>query len=296
MIYDRAYMNEPDFRRPWSLSFVLVLVNTAVFALDLLARLSPASPLARFFGVLQLFPGDIARGWIWQLLTFQFLHGGLLHLVLNCATLYIFGRMLESTLGPRVFLVFYLGCGAFGGLFQTLFCWVFPTHFGPGPFVGASAGVCGLVAAFAVLNRNVPVTSFQAILPITMPAQYLLVVEAVISVLGMLDPGSRIAHAAHLGGMVAALASFKLRPWLDFNRWHWPRIRRAPAHPELVKTTVVFGGTPRRQRPSPGDGRSTPDFIREEVDPILEKISAHGIQSLTERERRILDQARARME
>jgi hypothetical protein len=52
----------------------------------------------------------------------------------------------------------------------------------------------------------------------------------------------------------------------------------------------------RRRDNSPGDARSTPDFIREEVDPILEKISAHGIQSLTERERRILEQARARIE
>lgn len=289
-------MSEPPLQRRWSISLVLVAVNVAVYVLEMLARLSPTSPLARVFACLPLSAGDIARGWLWQFVTFQFLHAGLLHLCLNCLTLFIFGRLLEALFAPRAFLALYLGCGAIGGLFQTLCCWAVPAHFGSGPLVGASAGVFGLVATFAILNRDTLITSFLAFLPITMPAKYLLAFEAVVALLGMLDPRTQVAHAAHLGGMIAAVVCLKARTWIDLNRLRVPRPRRFRAPPELVGTTALHGPEHRRQSAPAGDPRSTPEFIREEVDPILEKISAHGIHSLTERERRILELARARIE
>ncbi|HNQ90422.1 MAG TPA: rhomboid family intramembrane serine protease [Verrucomicrobiota bacterium] len=297
MLYDRQYMREATYHRRWALSTILVLANVAVFALELLARLSPDGALNLVMGYLPLYPADLARGWVWQLLTFQFLHAGPFHLLINCAMLYMFGRSLEQSLGPRRFLTLYFASGVCGGLLQAICSWSFPRHFGAGATVGASAGVFGLIAAFAFLNRETRITTLLAfIIPISMRAKYLLIVETVIAVLGMLERQSGIAHAAHLGGMLAALAFLVAdRYWyrLSLPR-RGPRFA-APPEPELVAASRVRA---RQEDPSTAAG-NTPappaDFISREVDPILEKISAHGIQSLTERERRILEQARARM-
>lgn len=308
MLYDRQYMREEPYRTRWALSTILVLANVAVFALELLARLYPEGALNLVMGYLPLHPADLARGWVWQLVTFQFLHAGPFHLLINCAMLYMFGRGLEHTLGPRRFLALYFVSGVCGGLLQAACSWSFPRHFGAGATVGASAGVFGLIAAFAALNRETRITTLLAfIIPISMKAKYLLIVEAVIAVLGMLERQSGVAHAAHLGGMLAALAFLQAdRYWyrLSLPR-RGPRLA-APPEPELViasryrarredPSTSTTAGSPPAPPAPPAPPTPPADFISREVDPILEKISAHGIQSLTERERRILEQARARI-
>jgi hypothetical protein len=81
------------------------------------------------------------------------------------------------------------------------------------------------------------------------------------------------------------------------NDWRFPKInfRRAPRPRELVNAPA--GSFWKKAKPRPDDEPPLPtgDFITKEVDPILDKISAHGIQSLTDRERRILEAARAKM-
>lgn len=299
---DRSYMRDARYRGAWPVSVILILVNVAFFALALIAQLVPKSSLSALLGVMALYPTDLLHGWIWQLLTFQVLHAGPLHLLLNCAMLYMFGRPVEDTLGRGAFLQLYVAGGAVGGLLQALFGLLFPAHFGLGPVVGASAGVFTLIAAFAVMNRDLPITTLLAfIIPVTMRARYLLVVEAVIAVLGMLDRQSGIAHTAHLGGMIAGMVYIlyiRPRSWPSWTVLRTLRRSRPIATPvprELVRAPVGrVAAAPQRAaaRPEP---MPSGDFISAEVDPILDKISAHGIHSLTERERRILELARARM-
>ncbi len=62
----------------------------------------------------------LRHGFVWQLLTYQFMHGGLLHLLLNCWAIYVFGREVEETLGRNSFLTLYFTSGVIGGLFQAL--------------------------------------------------------------------------------------------------------------------------------------------------------------------------------
>ena len=244
------------------------------------------------------------RGHIWQLLTFQFLHGSLWHLIGNLMGLWFFGRLVENILGTSRFLVAYFGCGVVGGLLQSALMVLFPTHFGLFVF-GASAGVMGVFAIFARLESGSEIR-LNFILPIR--AGVLLWITVGISLFFTLVPSPRgggTAHAAHFGGILAGLAWVKLGWHRDFIVLPWENLlgrlrfwRPFQAHSrkqELVRAALA------RSRPWRSAGvKAEPDlapeeFISREVDPILDKISAHGIQSLTERERKTLADAQKKM-
>jgi membrane associated rhomboid family serine protease len=213
-------MREPALWRPWPLTIWLVIANAAAFVLQMLADdvFPPASrfsvsPVDQFFA---LSLGGLQRGFIWQLVTFQFMHGGWLHLFLNCWAIYVFGRVVEAALGRRVFLLLYLGSGVLGGLLQMLGAWAVPKQFG-GEVVGASAGAFGLVATFAVLHPEHPLTVLLFFLiPIRLRAKSLLFVCGVLAALGLVSPGlanlmfmGNVAHAAHLAGMLTGIAGVR---------------------------------------------------------------------------------------
>jgi len=207
----------------------------------------------------------------------------------------MFGREVEEATGKPRFLALYFASGVVGGLLQAGGGLLWPGHFG-GAVVGASAGAFGLVAAFAVLYPERPLTLLLFfVLPVTLRARYLLLLSALLALFGIAFPGDHIAHAAHLGGMLTGV--FFIRQASRWH-WHWRRLGKPDHRPpprELVeahsrKTTVW-----RRPQPGADAGLPTEEFLSREVDPILDKISAHGIQSLTERERKILETARARI-
>jgi membrane associated rhomboid family serine protease len=304
MLENRDYMRAQPDADHWSgrlsAALWLVIVNVVFYTAQLVVPAVVGSQNVALETYLALHPADVLHGEIWQLLTFQVLHAGPFHLLINCAMLYIFGRSVETALGRARFFILYFGSGVVGGTLQVVLSLLFKEHFGfieglgwP-PVVGASAGVFGLIAAFATLYRDTPVTMLVAfIIPVSLKAKYLLLVELILAVLGMLDAGSNVAHAAHLGGMLAGI--FYVRYLSQWN-WHWPRlrgnVRRVPSR-ELVNVTAAKAqGWPNL----PGDPISPEEFISREVDPILDKISAHGIQSLTERERQILEAARRKMD
>jgi membrane associated rhomboid family serine protease len=250
-------------------------------------------------GWLALSKEGLAHGRVYQLITFQFLHGGLFHLLGNMIGLYFFGRTMEAMLGSRGMLKLYLASGTIGGLLQVSLGFAFPNYFGT-PVVGASAGVFGLIAAFATHAPDDPITLLIFyILPITFPAKFLLIGEGVIAVLGVIGPlirvdfESGVAHAAHLGGMLTGIV--------------WIRAMMSPNPPFQFLRSVAKRPTLKRDSPAPVAKRGWKaakkkqeelppgEFISREVDPILEKISAQGIQSLTDRERQILQAARSKM-
>ena len=283
-------MRRPAFGSLWSATLVLVVANVVVFILqEVLYRFS-AFPVDGWFA---LSVDGLRHGFVWQLLTFQFMHGGWLHLGFNCLVIYFFGRELEETLGRPGFLTLYFSSGVIGGLFQALAGVLLGGFFAATVF-GASAGAFGLVAAFATLYPERPLMLFP--FPISMRAKYLLLFSALLAVLGLGLRMDNIAHAAHLGGMLAGVVF--VRYALHWNwRWHWPRLQRPrsqPARPLVHaqrRTSALWG-----QKPGGVDEDLPADeFLSKAVDPILDKISAHGIQSLTERERRILETAREKM-
>lgn len=157
----------------------------------------------------------------WQLLSYGFLHGGLLHLAFNAFALYMFGAPIEQLWGSRPFLVYYLVCVVGAALAQLATqAWLMPD--GPMiPTVGASGGVFGVLLAFGMMYPH------QRILllfpPIPMPAWLFVIGYGVLElVLGLSQPGSNVAHFAHLGGM--AIGFVLIQYWRGKLPWRPRRI------------------------------------------------------------------------
>jgi membrane associated rhomboid family serine protease len=294
MLDDRPYMRTP-YRPGKSMTTILLITLAACFLVQsILEGLNTREDWVMDWLALSSY--GLAHGRIYQLLTFQFLHGGIMHLLMNMIGLYFFGRAVEQMLGSMGMLKLYLASGVVGGLLQVALAFAFPHTFGSA-VVGASAGIFGLIAAFATRAPDEPITILVFFfLPVTFKARVLLIIEACIASAGVLGPllprpmfASDIANGAHLGGMLTGIAWIRWgmmsRPALNFWRRRQPR--REPARIALKRASRSTGRKAEEVPPA--------EFISREVDPILEKISAHGIHSLTERERQILEAARSKM-
>ena len=297
MIYDRDYMREPEHRPPSATTGLLVVLGACflVQAVFYLASSFPF-PLIDTFG---LSLRGIKQGHYWQLLTFQLLHSfpSPWHVLGNGLVIYFFGRTVESILGPARFLTAYITGGVLGGLLQLS---VFALNPGTGgiPVVGASAGAATLIAIFCRLFPEREACVVIYFFPVRIRARYFLWAALAISGWGSLFAWSGVAEAAHLGGLLFGIA------WVSASQEDGV-LRTAG-----VRVKAVFGRRPvrritdssaRRRKlefdaPTEKPEASAPgEFISREVDPILDKIAAHGIHSLTDREKRILEAARDRM-
>ena len=273
------------------MTMVLLVVNVVAFIVQTAVERFSSFPINAYFA---LSVEGLRHGYVWQLLTYQFMHGGVLHLLLNCWMIYVFGREVEETLGRNSFLTLYFTSGVIGGLFQAL-AGLLPIEAFAHPVVGASAGASGLLAAFAVLYPERPLMLLLFfIIPVSMRAKFLLLFGGLVTLFGLVFPTGNIAHAAHLGGMLAGIVFVR---YAIHWHWQWPRLRRTrpPPRRSLVKaprrTSAQWGqSTARADEDLPPE-----EFLSKAVDPILDKISAQGIQSLTERERKILETAREKM-
>ncbi len=315
MLDDRPYMRpeEPRFRapsmqQPWSGWAILLTINIVVFLLQLL--LDPNSLSAR----MDLFAKSIVGRWLavdsgqisWllpmQLFTYQFLHGSVIHLLMNGLGLFFIGRALESAIGRREIIGLYLVSGIIGALFQLGFAALFPDQFA-GPMVGASAGVFGFIGVLARLfpHREVYLLLFF-VMPLRMKLHWifwgsLAIAIVSISIAIRTPTGDQVAHAAHLGGLLYGafyVAILVRNGGLMRFLLGMPRIRFVSDDPAKGS-----GATRRRswRKPKVVDAAEVAegDFMSREVDPILDKISTQGIHSLSERERKILDKARSKM-
>ena len=276
------------------MTVVLLAVNVVCFLIQNLAENNTRFPVNQYFA---LSTEGLRHGFVWQLVSYQFMHGGILHLLFNSIAIYCFGRAIEETLGSKTFLQIYFSSGVIGGLVQMLAALLVPNHFNH-PVVGASAGGFGLIAAFATLfpERSLTLLLFF-IIPINMKAKVLLLVSGALAVFGIIVPSDSVAHAAHLGGMLAGIAYVR---WIVLSNRapiHWRPFRKTSSVRELVKANSAQRPTWRRSKIATQPVEELPpgEFISREVDPILDKISAHGIHSLTDHERQVLDDARKKM-
>ncbi len=297
MLSDRYYMRRPTYPF-WSVTTGLIMANAAIFFIQLFVERFTQFDTDHY---LALSLAGLKQGYIWQLLTFQFLHANFLHLFFNCLGIYVFGRELEEALGRKSYLTLYLCSGIFGGLLQVGAGALVPVP--PhsawaaqflGHTVGASAGVFGLIAAFAMLapNREFAIYLFF-VLPVTIRAWWLLAGSAALALIGLAFPTNNVASAAHIGGMIAGV--FFIRYAIN---WEWPELRRKPAPLARQKVKVHPGSSALWDHSEGGaedEEMPAAEFLSREVDPILDKISAHGIQSLTAHERKILEAARQKM-
>ena len=204
----------------------------------------------------------LVHGFIWQPLTYMLLHAGLWHILINLLLLWAFGREVEYFIGPRAFAQLYLFAGILGGALWLAFNFATPV-----PLIGASAAVLGCVIAFATLfpERELTFLIFF-VLPVTLRAKYIALIAIALDLVPLLTHQvTNVAHLAHLGGAVVGYFYIKALGYGTTPRWLlWLRTARPRRYP----------------KPTPVP-RSKADFMRHEIDPILDKISREGMQSLT---------------
>jgi membrane associated rhomboid family serine protease len=228
MFENRGYAGERMTRPAAPVTWILLALNAAVFFFQYYAlpRIAPEYWVSlRFEETFALSVEGLKAGHFWQLITYQFMHGGYLHILANSWAIFMFGRVVETSLGMGRMLVIYFTSGVVGGLLQVLGMAVWPSLFGDGPVIGASAAAYGLIAAFVTLfpqQRLLLLLFF--VIPISMRARTLLRVCVGFSVVGIFYPFlngwvdrhlplagtidslfANIGHAAHLGGMIAGV-------------------------------------------------------------------------------------------
>jgi len=181
-----------------TITTLLIAVNAGVFLLQ-----QGAPVLVPAFALWPLGAGFEP----WQLLTYAFLHGSLVHIAFNMFALYMFGAPVERVFGPRRYLIYYLVCVLSAAIVQMLTSSLTGAVY---PTVGASGGVFGLLLAYAIYFPNNRVMLIFP--PIPMPARVFVFVYAALELfLGVTGTQEGVAHFAHLGGLVGGF--ILLRFW-----------------------------------------------------------------------------------
>ena len=246
----------------------LLTITVAAFALQHVLNLVTRGMFTYYFG---LSLEGLRSGMVWQLVTYMFLHGNLMHLLFNMLGLFFMGPETERAMGTRHFLVLYFLSGILGGL-----GWLLISGVSWLPCVGASGAVFGVIGAYAAMFPSRPVTLLLFfVVPITMKAWVMALGLGLLEFYFLFSSNEHgIANAAHLAG---GLSGFVYGVTIS-RRMNFKSIgplfqrRRAPA------LTVLDGGL--AKDPSMAD-----------VDRILDKISKQGMGSLTRGERETLNRA-----
>jgi len=262
---------------------ILIIVNVIVFIIQLLfstissqwgvptmgmspetdgvvhhVRLGPD----RFTTLFWLYqPLAIGKLWLWQLVTYMFLHSvsDPWHIIFNMLVLWMFGSEVEKAMGTRKFLTMYFTAGIFAGIFGCLFT---PNN----PILGASGAIFAVEIAFAMFYPNATIIFF--VFPIK--AKYLVTIFAGITVFNCLMPtGGNVAHFAHLGGLLYGFLFIRYEPRF---------------------TNFIIS----RQNQQKENEYRKEEEVRKVVDALLDKVNRTGMKSLTRRERSYLKNASKR--
>lgn len=234
----------------------LLIINFAVFFAQ---TLGADKVLVKWFS---LYPVSLSAAMqLWRLITYQFLHGGMPHIFFNMLGLFFLGPTLERYWSSKRFLIFYLSCGAAGGLF---YLFLVVTGLLPAlPMAGASGAILGMLAACAILFPHFVVFIFVFPVPIRIAA----IAFTAFYLITLITKGANAGgDAAHLAGMAAGAIYVFSQSW------------RAK-----LKLKIQSG---RLQKKIAAERN-----LQAELDRILQKVHDSGIHSLTSKEKKILEQA-----
>ena len=308
-------MNRYQFNRPTQYrSFFppvikwLLAINVLVFLLDKLILpglvgvyhvpeyAEPITPLSFWGG---LWPVDQPYFYPWQYVTTMFLHAGVFHLLINMFVLWMFGMEIANLWGTKRFLVFYFLCGLGASALHT----AMTPFLGVGAMaVGASGAIAGVVVAYSLLFPD----RLILLMFIPMRAKWVAPFYIGYSVLMGFNNDDNIAHFAHLGGALAGLLLVKTG--LDIiiaNKLPGKKVRKE-FESEPTPRPSPFSRADQRQSANiidarfrevphqpPANAPVSMDFgeNQEQIDTILDKISQHGYQSLTQEEKDLLMEA-----
>ena len=294
----------------------LLIANVVCYLLQLLAG-SLRIDLTDLLGLHFVLADDFR---VWQLVSYMFPHGSLTHLFFNMFSLWMFGGLIERTLGAKRFLTYWMVCGIGAGICQEF--WQTGQYFMEGlnnyPMVntgtaiipmgdylnlwttiGASGACYGVLLAFGMLFPNERIMLLLP--PIPMKAKYFVAGYAAIELISAYASNDNVTHFAHLGGMLFG--------WLLLRYWRtsrnrrpaangWTRWNEPPRTPSLWER--ITSRLRNRRTEQPGNARHTAtrqndyDYnIRrrqeeQRMDELLDKIRQSGYDSLTQEEKQEL--------
>lgn len=310
-LQDRDYMRDTGgFRWPRNLwpdpVTLIVALNIMVFALQhvfgIWGDVVPTRGGGRMIlpsGVLSI--PNLLDGQVWTVLTHLFVHDSAMHLLGTCLATFFTGKAVQSLIGSRHFLHIYFVSGLVGAAAELIVGWLSRDMH---PVVGPSAAVFGTFMALAVMLPQESVTTLvHVIIPVrlrmwtlAMTLLGLSIVFAVLHVTEVLRLG--MLHFAHLGGALAGWWFVRLLgyggPPVTYERMWFERQRREQsqspprAYAGVRKTRKTVDNYEPEVEFAPLSKRQ---IIEQEIDPILDKIAAHGLESLSDEEKSLLSRA-----
>jgi len=245
----------------------------------------------------------------WQVVTYQYMHGGFSHLFFNMFALWMFGMELENIWGSRKFALFYTLAGIAAAIVHLIISPMLglPAH----PTVGASGSSMGILLAFGLTFPKRPILMFPIFIPI--PARWFVILYAGISLVsGLMSSSDGIAHFAHLGGALGGflLLRFGQPIFALLDRWQQSTGSQSPSNGHIINVdyrpvhsrdaeddeaaATYTTPTPRTITPTRFVVDGEP-VSQENLDDILDKISKFGYHNLTAREKFILEEISRQM-
>ena len=291
-IYDRDYYREPQrgftLRTPQTVVATLIIVNAVLFLVNgLLTAGKGPGDLGTISDLLAVSNQTLLRPWLWwQFLTYGFVHASPMHIIFNMIQLWFLGRVVEQHYGRGEFLRLYLVMLVVGSVVWVVSNVIFEPQYQTAVrngvqvqiphiyhLIGASGAVSGVVFLFVLNFPHQTLHLFP--IPIPIKAWVIGVLLIVGNLVGAMNKESNTAFSVHLVGIGFAFLYFRNR-WnlgrLSFGGFSLSRLKRGPR----LKI----------HDPSRSDAQ-----MSREVDRILEKIHRQGEDSLTRKERRILENA-----
>ena len=290
------------FKRPDNGLFRILLINIIFFAVLIILRvvlsLSGAREIYEWILLQVMMPADIGAFLRkpWTLITYMFSHVDFFHILFNLLFLYWFGQLIMEYLGSKKFVNIYVLGGIAGGITYLLIYNLLPYYQAQVPgsvLLGASAGVSAIIVAAATLSPN---HSFFLMFIGPVKIKYIAIFWVVFKSFAGLDGPNAGGELAHLGGaLLGFLYIVQLRNGHDIGYWVSGSLdwigglfsRRSPikvTH-RREKAYTASRTSYRSQQQQTG---SVPKATQEEIDAILDKISAQGYESLTKEEKQKL--------
>lgn len=263
--------------RSGSVVMWLLIINVVVFVVDGILSSGTRVPEWASPFMLGYFSTDKAvfGGQVWRFVTYQFLHGDFFHVLFNMIGLYFFGPMMEQWWGSRRFLAFYLLCGVCGAVPMISFqvAGVFDPVI---PLVGASGALYGVLIGAAALFPHQRVQLIFPPIPMTLRTMaFVFLGISFFSVLAGSNDGGNAAHLAGAGLGFLLVKKPGLLNWAD-------RLST-----QAIQDGYHKGKYERKVKQEQAS--------REEIDRILAKVSEKGVQSLTNKEKKALQQDTERL-
>ena len=260
--------------KPWTVNrrvVLLSLIGANVLAFVVQLSLEIAQP-GFVHDYLALSKRGLLDAYSWQFITGALLYGSPWHFFGNVVVLYLLGRDLESILGQRHFFYLFLS-GAMAGEFGHLF--LMPQE---SVLYGASGGVAAILIAYATLLPELDLIAWRCrFFGFRFTARHFAYVVTFLSlVMLMVDRHGALIHSAILGGLGSG--------WLYVHLLGY-------GHPSWLQRKL----SQRRSAAERIDRMTSSEFIEQEIDPLLDKISRGGIDSLTWAERRLLARSREKV-